>query len=239
MNKQMKTFIFVGMIILLASGCGQLNSTSAPTPTQESMQVTGVVIESPAEPVMTPTTVTSDIVVPAGWLMVSHTVQSCEYSLNYPADMQFTDQGANSRFLSYVPADPNDIIWNFIYVSIISDELQTSSEEDIYNYNPMAAGLLLDLQIGESVPLHDNPQIASSYTYQRLPDRIISGQTAQAYENVQPWEFPVGTKEIRYYVSVNDCTYQIGGYLDTTQSNKPGTIVEDLFNQIIDGIHIK
>jgi len=235
MNEQIKTFIFFGMIILLASACGKLNSTSAPAP----VQITSIVNESPAEPETTPTRVNNDVVVPEGWLKVSRKVQSCEYSLNYPADMEFTDQGINSRFLGYKPADPDGMAWNFIYVSIISDELQTSGAEEIYNYNPTAAGLLLELQIGESASIHGNAEVASSFTYQRLPDRIISEQIAQAYENVQPWEFPTGTKEIRYYVSVSGCTYQIGGYLDTTQSNESGTIAEDLFNKIIDSIRIK
>jgi len=61
---------------------------------------------------------------------------------------------------------------------------------------------------------------------------------AQKYENVQPWEFPSGTKEVRYYLSLNGCTYQIGGYLDTIQTNQPGAITEDLFNQIVATIHL-
>ena len=41
-------------------------------------------------------------------------------------------------------------------------------------------------------------------------------------ENIQPWEFPPGTKEIRYYLQANGCTYLIGGYVDATGSNQPG-----------------
>jgi hypothetical protein len=53
------------------------------------------------------------------------------------------------------------------------------------------------------------------------------------YANTQPWEFPAGTKEIRYYLKANGCTYLIGGYVDTTGSNQPGAINEELFNQVI------
>jgi len=239
MNKQMKALLFVGMIILLASACGSLNVTSTPAATQEPVQPAPVVIEPPTEPVVAPTTVANDFVAPAGWMTASHTIQSCEVHLGYPANMQVAEQGANTRLLRFMPADPDDVAWNFLYVSIISEEPQGSNGENIYNYDPTAVGLLLELQVGESAPIHANPQIASWFTYQRLPDTTISGQTARAYENVQPWEFPVGTKEIRYYVSANDCTYQIGGYVDTTQSNQPGTIAEDLFDQIIDNIRIK
>ena len=68
---------------------------------------------------------------------------------------------------------------------------------------------------------------------------MIGDQMAQAYENTQPWEFPAGTKEIRYYLKANDCTYQIGGYLDTTSSTQPGAISEDLFNQIVATFQVK
>jgi len=71
------------------------------------------------------------------------------------------------------------------------------------------------------------------FTYTRLPDTVINNYAAQTYENTQPWEFPAGTKEIRYYLKANGCTYLIGGYVDTTGSNQPGAINEELFNQVI------
>lgn len=239
MNKRMKVTLLIGLMILLVPACGQLTVTSTPVPTQEPVQPAPVVIESPSAPVMTPTTVANEFVAPAGWMTAGHAIRSCEVQLSYPANMQVAEQGVNSRLLSFISDDPDYVAANFIYVSIINEELQGSNEERIYNYDPTAASLLLNLQVGESAPLHANPQIASWYTYQRLPDTTVSGQTARVYENVRPWEFPVGTKEIRYYVSVNGCTYQIGGYLDTTGTNKPGMIAEDLFNQIIENLSIQ
>ena len=61
----------------------------------------------------------------------------------------------------------------------------------------------------------------------------LSNQTAQTYENTQPWEFPLGTKEIRYYLKANGCTYLVGGYMATVGSGQPGAIDEELFDQII------
>jgi len=238
MNKKMKNTLLIGLMVLLVSACGQLTVTSTPA-AREPEQPAPVVIESPAASVVTPTAVVDGLDAPAGWMTASHVIQSCEVHLSYPADMQVTDQGANSRLLGYIPESPDTVAWNFIYVSIIPEELRGSNEGEIYNYSPAVAGLLFDLQVGESAAVHDNPQIASWYTYQRLPDTTIGGQTAMAYENDMPWEFPVGTKEIRYYVSVNDCLYQIGGYLDTTRSSEPGMIAEDLFHQIIDNIRIE
>jgi hypothetical protein len=80
--------------------------------------------------------------------------------------------------------------------------------------------------------------VNSGFTYQRKPDTQINGYTAQAFENLQPWEFPLGTKEIRYYVSVSDCMYQIGGYVDTTKSDQPGSITEELYNEIVATIQL-
>src|SRR5688500_16544775 len=52
-------------------------------------------------------------------------------------------------------------------------------------------------------------------------------------ENTQPWEFARGTKEIRYYLQANGCTYLIGGYFATMDSGEPRAISEELFDEII------
>jgi hypothetical protein len=70
-------------------------------------------------------------------------------------------------------------------------------------------------------------------TFERKLDIQIGGYTAQIYENLKPWEFPSGMKEIRYYLSSDGCIYLIGGYVDATESNQPGAIMENLFHQII------
>jgi hypothetical protein len=94
------------------------------------------------------------------------------------------------------------------------------------------------MQVGESQPLHDNQDLAAWFTYERLPDEMIDGNIALTYENQQPWEFPTGTKEVRYFVSIDECTYLIGGYLNNTGSAQPGAISEDLFHQIISTIQL-
>ena len=97
----------------------------------------------------------------------------------------------------------------------------------------MATETLLMMQVGESKPLHDNLNAAQGFTYTRLPDTTLSDQAAQTYENSQPWEFPAGTKEIRYYLQGNGCTYLIGGYMSSMDSSEPGAIHEQLFHEII------
>jgi hypothetical protein len=128
------------------------------------------------------------------------------------------------------PARP---VPNFIYISVIPDDLQSPEPGAIYNYDPVETRILLSMQIGESSSLRDDPLLADWFTYTRLPDTALGGQAAQTYENDQPWEFPLGTKEIRYYLKANGCTYLIGGYIATVGSGQTGAIDEELFNQII------
>jgi hypothetical protein len=181
-------------------------------------------------------TASSQALIPAGWM--PYTSQRCEYALGYPADMQLWDESTYSRTFGFNLTNPNEGARNFVYVSVIRQELTSPAGESIYNYDPTEAGLLLNLQVGESQSVRDDSRTAPWFTYQRQPDTTIGGYAAQTYENVQPWEFPEGTKETRYYLSLDGCTYLIGGYLDTTGSNQPGAITEDLFHQIIATIRL-
>ena len=174
--------------------------------------------------------------IPAGWS--TYTSQQCEYAISHPTEMAGSDQNPYSRLFNFKSADPDAAHPNFVYVSVIAPEVQNMVEAgiynaEVYNYDPAQTDILLGMQVGESKTTHPAPDVQSGFTYQRLPDAAIGGHTSQAYENVQPWEFPAGTKEIRYYSSLNGCIYLIGGYVDTTGSNQPGAITEDVFQQII------
>lgn len=147
--------------------------------------------------------------------------------------MQVTSNGSHSRILGFELPNPDQGARNFVYVSVIPMDLQPTPDEVVYNFDPAEAEILLNMQVGESKSVRELPNGEAGFTYQRQPDTMISGRAAQTYENVQPWEFPGGTKEIRYYLSLNGCTYLIGGYLDTTGSNQPGAITEDLFRRIL------
>jgi len=190
---------------------------------------------STIEPQATPTTpaptTTGEALIPAGW--TTYIGRPCDYAISLPADMQILDEEIYSRTFGFKPVNPDQMAPNFIYVSVIMPESQNLAGEGIYNYDPNVANLLLNLQVGESKAVHPVPDLAPWFTYQRLPDTNMSGYSAQTYANLQPWEFPEGTKEMRYYLSLNDCILQIGAYLDTAQSNQPGAITEDRFKQIV------
>ena len=186
-------------------------------------------------------TATSEAQMPAGW--VTYSSQRCEYAISYPSEMQVTGETPYSRTFSFRLANPDDGARNFIYVSVIFPEIQSMVQggvynNDVYNYDPAEADTLLNMQVGESKAVRELANVESGFTYQRKPDTRISGQAAQTYENLQPWEFPDGTKEIRHYMSQDGCTFLIGGYLDATRSNQPGAITEELFNQIVATIQL-
>jgi len=177
-------------------------------------------------------TVPVEATLPSGWETYASQGQ-CGYAISHPSDMGGASQGTYSWILNYSGTEPSGVVPNFVYVSVIPDDFQSGEPGVIYNYDPAEAETLLNMQVGESRSLRDDPNIAPSFTYTRLPDTTLGNQTAQTYENTPPWEFPAGTKEIRYYLQANGCTYLIGGYVDTTGSNQPGAINEELFNQVI------
>ena len=229
LSKRRTVFCLASLLLVVSVGC-------VPVSTQPPRQPSPNATEPQATPTTLSPTATSEAQIPAGW--ATHTSQQCEYAISFPSDIEVTDQNPYSQTFRFKLANPDEGARNFIYVSVIAPEIQNMVKagiynNDVYNYDPAEANILRNMQPGESKSLREDPNVGSGFTYQRQPDTTISDLTAQTYENVQPWEFPGGTKEIRYYLSHNGCTYLIGGYLDTTQSNQPGAITEDLFHQIV------
>ena len=157
----------------------------------------------------------------------------CGYVIDYPSNMDGANSGTYSRIISPTAAEPSGPVPNFIYVSVIPDDFQSSEPGAIYNYDPVETRTLLSMQVGESSSLREDPLLADWFSYTRLPDTAFGDQAAPTYENDQPWEFPLGTEEFRYYLKVNGCTYLIGGYIATVGSGQTGAIDEELFDQII------
>jgi len=187
-----------------------------------------------AQPTVPPTAVPTPTP-PAGWETHSASADQgrCGYAINHPSDMDVTSQGTYSWTLNRTVTEPSGPVPNFVYISVIPDDFTSSEPGAIYNYDPAETQTLLDMQVGESRSLREDPSLAPFFTYNRLPDTALGHQAAQTYQNTQPWEFPLGTKEIRYYVQGNGCTYLIGGYMATVGSGQPGGIDQDLFDQIL------
>jgi len=184
----------------------------------------------------------AEALVPTEWTTYNGTLYNgtlrCGYTVSYPPAMEVSDNGAYSQSFSHKLTVPERGARNFIYISVIDQESERSDEEIIYNYAPAEMELLRTLAVGEHKSVRDIANVSAWFTYHRLPDTVIGGHTALAYKNIQPWEFPVGTKELRYFLSRNGCTYLIGGYLDTANVNLPGAITEERFNLVIATIRL-
>ena len=176
--------------------------------------------------------------IPAGWTTYTSASQQCGYGIGFPSEMQVSEQTAYSQIFSFKLSEPDAVSPNFIYVSVVTPETQKMVEDgtynhDVYNFDPMATKTLLAMQSGESKSIHQAPDMEKWFTFERKPDTDLSGHLAQTYENLLPWEFPDGTKETRYILSSEGCTYLIGGFVDITPSDQEGEITESLFQQII------
>lgn len=224
------SLMILNILLVSAAGCAAPSTPPAEPPTLLPMPTSTAAPTVPAVPTSAAVVNVSD-----GWVTYSSQGE-CGYAISHPANMDTTNQGEYSWDFSPAATGPSGPPSNFIFVSVIPDSFQGGAGE-IYNYDPAATETLLNMQVGESRSLYDDPNLANFapwYTYTRLPDRTLSNEAAQAYENNQPGEFPLGTKEIRYYLKANGCTYLVGGYLATVGSGQPGAAIDEaLFNQII------
>jgi hypothetical protein len=186
---------------------------------------------------------TSQAPVPATWVTYTSASQQCKYMISYPPETQVTEQTPYSQTFGFNLIDSDAGARNFIYMSVVTPEIQNMVKDglynhDVYNYDPVATEILLNMQVGESKPVYQAPGMETGFTFERRSDTQINGYAAQTYENLHPWEFPSGTKEIRYYLSLDRCTYLIGGFVDITESNQPGAITESLFQQVIATVQV-
>lgn len=214
--------VFVLALSLIVSACTPTHSGNEQSTSMPEQQA------SPTNPALTdvPTVFSTETPV---------TTAQCQFTLSTPPGMYLTNNDPHSEIYAVFLENPAESARNFVYVSVISPEIQAmvragTYQNGVYNYEPKVTDSLLAMQIGENISVSD---LDTGFTYERKPDIQIGGYTAQAFENLQPWEFPLGTKEIRYFVFVGGCLYQIGGYVDTTQAKKPGAITEELFFDIV------
>jgi hypothetical protein len=217
---------FACLFLLGVVGCVPVATQTAPTDVPSPIPTTAATL--PTVPTLS---------IPSGWQTVT-SEQQCGFNISHPAEMKGVSQDSYSWLISTAATDPDQVAPNFVYVTAVPTDFQNGTEI-AYNYDSAVTDLLMNMQVGAAQPVHTNPDMATWFTFTRLPDITIDGQVAQAYENTQPWEFPAGTKEIRYYLKANDCIYQLGGYMDTTGSTQPGAIDEDLVNQIVATFQLK
>lgn len=205
-----------------------------------SLLLLSIVVVAGCTPPSTQPPVLPTPTLPPGWVTYSASASQgqCGYAINHPSTMNAASQGDYSWLISFTSTEPSGPFPNFVYISVIPDGFQSDEPGVIYNYDPAETQSLLSMQVGESMSLREDPTLEPWFTYTRLTDGTLAYQAAKAYENTQPWEFPLGTKEIRYYVAANGCTYLIGGYISTVGSGQTGALDEELFDQIVNSFRL-
>jgi hypothetical protein len=138
------------------------------------------------------------------------------YSFKYPYEYLVKENGENSYMVIKESESGEPINTNFAYLSIIPSVMESEGGE-IYNYNTSETNTLFEMAAGETKSLRDETEDSDMheyFTYKRLPDEILSGLITKIYLNEKPWEFPEGTKELRYYVEKDGYIYLLGAYFD-------------------------
>lgn len=167
---------------------------------------------------------------PEGWK--SYTDGKTQFSISYPSEFEISGYGFNTQRLVKKVGSPGQGPTNFIYISAVLEGDQ-NLEGQIYNFNKTHLDSLVSMEVGDTKPVAGETKELEQYiTFTRLRDTTIGGNTAMAFVNMKPWEFPYGTKEYRYLVHQKDRTYIIGGYI-TMQKTDAYSISEKMFQDIL------
>ncbi|KKQ25603.1 MAG: hypothetical protein US39_C0006G0041 [Microgenomates group bacterium GW2011_GWC1_37_12b] len=128
---------------------------------------------------------------------------------------------------------------NFIYISVITAD-NKSEEGEIYNFNEKNYQALIKLKVGESISLGDKnqPNLNQWFTYKRLEDVEIGGNTSLVFENNKPWEFPSGTSETRFIFTKNDTICLLGFYTGG-EVEKTLSIDSEVARSVIKSLQLK
>lgn len=180
-------------------------------------------------------TVTFKPVIPAGWNVYENV--DLYYSYAYPLEFTRDMSGSYSAQLYRNATTPSASTVNFIYFSVVPKS-NTPQDGEIYNFSSRDYEVLMDMNIGEERSFSAESGLVEYFTYARLPDTTLGGYIARAFENEKPWEFPAGTKEIRYIVDRPEYIYVIGGYIETS-SEPQRFITRPLFDQVMASVWIQ
>lgn len=174
-------------------------------------------------------TPTKETTIPDEWETYSN--EKLGISFYYPKELKVEDNGDNSILLLSPSTQPAGFS-NFMYFSFIPNKNNVGSI--IYNYNDPEFSELKDIPVGETQAVSSVTELEEWYTYTRLENQKIHNEIFQKYENLKPWEFPAGTKEIRNLLEKDDIRYLVGAY--TTEE---AFLNEKLISEILATIKFK
>jgi hypothetical protein len=157
------------------------------------------------------------------------------YSISYPPELEVVNNGSHSMLWQNNGVGHDRVAVNFVYVSVIPKGFHSNGGE-IYNYNTSEIATLLKIQIGQTNSLREgfnDPLLQKAFSYTRLADTKLGGLDAKVYENMAPWEFPLGVKEYIYYVENGKYVYLVGGYIEALNPPYIDRISAQTFNQML------
>lgn len=184
-------------------------------------------LNTPSSPVSQDTTA-GLVMTPEGWNLFSNS--QLGVTVTYPENTEFSMNGGSS--VTFTPVN-SSMSPEFLYISVVPLDEDVEAGE-IYNYSPSNYQLLQNLGVGESgaEPRHDPVE---SFTYTRLSDEMIVGETAKVFENVKPHEFPENTTEKRYLMEKNGKLYIIGYYINSADSN---SFTQETVSQMVNSFYV-
>lgn len=237
-NQRGNILIILGVLFLLlivGGGAYYLGTQRNKLSSQPNMQIENTSISTSAPTITQPTITNSTQTPTASTNWEAYTSQEFGYSISFPREFEATNNGKNSISLAKKSDEPGRGPLNFIYLGVIPKGFQ-SGGGDIYNFNTKEFNVLINMKVGEIKSLREgfnDPGLEKAFSYTRLPDTKLGGLTAKTYVNTNPWEFPRGTKEYRYYVDKGNNTYLVGGYIEGKDFPQVYYISENLFQQIL------
>lgn len=143
-----------------------------------------------------------------------YTNETYGYSIKLPSTLEVEQMTPHSIQLVTKEKEIGQGPTNFIYISVIPQDMKESIGE-IYNYYADDYNELINMtKQGSSISVTDveQPDLDEWNTYTFANTVQIDGITAKVFENYKPWEFPNGTTETRYMFEKNGTRYLLGYY---------------------------
>lgn len=239
------TLLMLGALILTACQPAAIQTPNAPTvpasPTVQPVEPTPEVAPpnptaqavpaTQAVPTAEGATQISDgMRVPDGWQSFYNSTQG--YTLAYPPQWGMCQELQHSRiFCEFQPPPPEIGPLVRLYVSVYPQE-NTGQDGQAFNFTPFDSIQKFNaLPVGESMLKVPDAVPPEPFTYTRLPDRMVAGQTGLVIENSGVWEAPTGTKDRGIFIVSQGMVYHLGTYYETPEQLA-------MFEQVLDSFRL-
>lgn len=156
-----------------------------------------------------PTSASTDV---STWKTYKNTQYGFQFS--YPSNIG-TECKVDSNYCSInkISSLPGGIDTNFIWFTVVPANIKDRTYQNSSLYNFQITDELLTMSLNEQKVIpSSNSNLSKGFTYQRLNDISVNGQTAKVFVNNSPWEFPGGTLEKRIVINYKNYLYTIGSY---------------------------